>query len=288
MRLPLGTSDVSGSGGTVTLIGRRGHGDVAPAMIPLSVRDAVAALAELEVCDDAALASADRAAPRFAEGEQILWCYRRVVETARVVRDDEQGLVVWIPAGSARLEPVPTEGRHIRDVPLEQRFSSPWTMSEAQWTGAGVLRVAPRGAAWSLWFFRDADGAFAGLYVNIELPHRRIAAGDGEVGRVMTADLVLDVWMSPEHEGSEDVWLKDADELAAAVDQGRFTPAQAEAIRTLADLAMREVIEPAAWPLGVGWESWVPSAAMDEALALPDTPWVAHARTRSGQSTMIG
>ncbi len=278
MRLPLGSLDVSESGGTVRLIGRRGAGWASVGDDSLSLHDALDLLDRREVDDPAGRDDA----VRFAPGETILWCYRRVVETARVIRDDDDALVVWIPSGAERLDAGPADGGHVRDVALAERFSVPWVMREGAWRGPGLVRVAPRAAAWSLWFFRDADGEPAGVYVNLELPHRRIPASDDGPGTVHTHDLVLDLWVGAEHPGSEDVWLKDADELDAAVEQGRFTAAQADAVRALADHVGRSVLEPWASPLGEGWEAWRPDAAMDAPLALPDCARVTRARARSG------
>ena len=291
MRLPIGSEDVSTSGGNATLIGRRGEGWLPVSTTPSTLDEAIALLSSdghdggpLESSVDDA-ASVGDARPFFAAGEVILWRYRRVIETARVIRDDERGLVVWIPSGSARLDSVPADGRSSRDVPLEERFTVPWVIRESTWRGEGIVRVAPTGMPWSIWFFRDADGTPSGAYVNLELPHRRAA---GEPPSIFTRDLVLDVWVDAGHPGSEDIWLKDADELDAAVVQGRFTAAQAEAIRALADNACRLFIADGSWPLDEGWESWIPDAAMDQPIELPDVPAIRDARQRTGRTSIHG
>jgi hypothetical protein len=286
MRTPVGTTGVSASGGTVELVGRR---DAGWTRIASEGRPLAEAIAELDTPDQAAahadpayersIASSSPSAPRLAIGQQILWRSGRVIETARVVRDDDRGLVAWTPSGSARLDAVPSDGRRPREVPLEERFLVPWQAVESSWTGPGILRVAPTGKPWSVWFFRREDGTADGVYVNIELPHRRIA---GEEAAVFTRDLVLDLWIDAEHRGEEDVWLKDADELDAAVDQGRFSPEQAEAVRVLADHAGADFIIDAAWPLDEGWDEWTPDGEADVPLALPGTPAMAAARARFG------
>lgn len=291
MRLPIGTTGVSASGGTVTLIGRRGDGWDRISGSDLSVQDAVALLdergtesREAPVPHDAVRSDcAD--APRFSLGEAILWHYARNVETARVIRDDARGLVVWIPSGSERLESAPADGRSTREVPLEERFTVPWVIREALWTGPGLVRVAPAGKPWSVWFFRRADGSPDGAYVNLELPHRRVR---GDLPGVFSRDLVLDLWIDAEHVNSEDVWLKDADELDAAVEQGRFSSAQAEAVRSLADHAAQDFIVSGDWPLGEGWDRWAPDAAMDQPVALPVGVAVDAARRRSGRTSLDG
>lgn len=111
--------------------------------------------------------------------------------------------------------------------------------------------------------------AAEGTYVNLELPHVRVA---GEQAGVFSRDLVLDIWVDAEHVGTEDIWLKDEDELAASVEQGHFTPAQAAAVRSLADHAAEGFIRDGAWPLDDDWANWTPSASMDAPVRLPADP----------------
>lgn len=291
MRLPLGSTDVSASGGTVTLVGRRGEAWEALCARRIPLDEAVGLLVDQhegahagdEFADAVPADSAD--APRFTAGEPILWRYGRYIETARVIRDDARGLVVWIPSGSARLESVPADGRATREVPLEERFSVPWEIRESTWRGPGVVRVAPSGRPWSVWFFRAADGTPEGAYVNLELPHLRPTSG---APGIFSRDLILDLWVEAEHPGEEEVWLKDADELAAAVAQGRFTAAQADAVRAIADHAAAEFLMPGRWPLDEGWAHWTPDAAMDEPIALPESAAVAEARGRTGGTRLNG
>ncbi|MGP6176924.1 DUF402 domain-containing protein [Microbacterium sp. A196] len=290
MRLPIGSTDVSESGGTVTLIGRRANGWRSIASTEKPLDEAVALLekqahAHEDPAFEEAVLSSDADAPRYVPGQSILWRYGRHIEAVRVIRDDERGLVIWIPPGSSRLEPGPADGRRHRDVPLDERFLEPWVMREKTWTGQGVVRVAPTGKPWSVWFFRRADGSPAGVYVNLELPHRR---GTGETSSVFSNDLVLDIWIDAEHVGSEDVWLKDADELEAVVRQGRFTAEQAEAVRVLADHAGHDFIVDGAWPLDEDWAHWTPDAEMDVPVALPPTPLIESARRRSGPNSLGG
>ena len=164
----------------------------------------------------------------------------------RVVRDDERGLVAWLPAGSERLAAVPRDGKGLRERSLEragrpQRRAATTTTSGRTWDGPGILRIAPTGVPWSLWYFWEDDGSFAGHYVNLELVHERPASGDA---RVLTRDLTLDLWL----EADGQLWLKDEDELAAFTAAGRFAPAQVDAIRALADRVRTEPSSPALAP----------------------------------------
>lgn len=288
MRLSLGSTDVTPSGGTVTLIGRRSQGwqQVGPG---IGLDEALDLLGQDVPVDlpSGPLRPAG-SAPFLPVGTEITWHYRRSIDTARVVRDDSRGLVAWIPSGTAHLGAVPPSGGSTRDVALEERFSTAWSMRESTWRGPGVLRVAPTGRPWSLWFFHEEDGSYAGAYVNLELPHLRPSAADPIAGRTHTADLVLDVWVDAAPEGDEDIWLKDEDELAAAVAQGRFTARQGDAIRSLADHACVELLGEGSWPVEEGWQQWQPTADLDLPIPLPRNEITQWARGRSGRSALEG
>ncbi len=122
--------------------------------------------------------------PYWEAGQVITWHYALGIDPLRVVRDDERGLVAWLPSGSQRVAAVPRDGLGLRDRSLEERaamaVSGGYDHRLATWRGDGILRIAPTGVPWSLWYFWDGD-VFAGHYVNLELVHRR----DGD--RVLTA-----------------------------------------------------------------------------------------------------
>ena len=120
-----------------------------------------------------------------------------------------------------------------------QRQRATTTAYRRTWDGSGILRIAPTGVPWSLWYFWEDDGSFAGHYVNLELVHDRPVSGEP---RVHTRDLTLDLWLDADGQ----LWLKDEDELAAFTAAGRFAPAQADVIRALADRVRAELVEPRA------------------------------------------
>jgi hypothetical protein len=211
--------------------------------------------------------------PYLRPGAVVTWHYGLSVDVMRVVQDDERGLVAWLPSDSEQLASQPVDGRHIRDRPLLERFTAPREFRVRRWQGPGILRIAPSGRPWSIWYFRADDGTFEGHYLNLELVHERPVDGSP---RVHTRDLVLDLWV----EGGE-TWLKDANELEAVVATGRYSPEQGEAVRDIADLARRDQIDPRAWPLDEGWEFWKPSPEWDEPLSLPKA--VLEALSKSGQ-----
>jgi hypothetical protein len=203
--------------------------------------------------------------PFLEPGAMLTWHYGLGVDVLRVVRDDERGLVAWLPRGSERLVATPRDGRGVRDRSLEERYAlalaGGYDFTVTPWRGPSVLRIAPTGVPWSVWYFTDEDGTFEGHYVNLELVHQRPVDGSP---RVHTRDLTLDLWLE-----AGETWLKDADEVAAAASAGWYTAEQAAVIHEAAELARRELVDPVAWPLDEGWETWRPSEAWDEPLSLP-------------------
>lgn len=227
-------------------------------------RDAVPDLALLEplrrTAHDGPTRSAG-SAPFFEPGDVITWHYGEWADVLRVVRDDARGLVAWLPSGSERLVAVAADGSGLGDRPVQERPHVERVLRVATWRGPGIVKIAPTGSPWSVWYFTDGAGTFEGHYVNLELTHQRPADGSS---RVLSRDLVLDLWLE-----KGETWLKDIDELEAAVAAGRLTPEQGEVVRAIAEQARAELIDPRAWPLDEGWEDWRPPHDWDAPLHLP-------------------
>lgn len=205
--------------------------------------------------------------PFLAPGEVVLWRYGHGTDPMRVVRDDERGLVAWLAEGTEQVGMAPVDGRAMRDVPLAERFGVERGPVLRRWSGDGVLRIAPTDRPWSVWVFREDDGALAGHYVNLELPHRR-------QGRVSaTRDLVLDLWL----DAADGLWLKDADELEAAVGSGHLSADVAAEVLAVAEWARDELVAGDDWPLDEEWATWRPPADWSVP-TLPDTDEVRRAR----------
>jgi predicted RNA-binding protein associated with RNAse of E/G family len=121
-----------------------------------------------------------------------------------------------------------------------------------------VLRVYQPGRSWSVWhFFHGRTGDFEGWYVNIEDPHVRTDR------TTRSRDHVLDVWVEPDRAFERKV----EDELALAVEQGRYSQREADAISATAD-EVEAVIKSWGRPFRDGWESFRP----DPAWPIPSLP----------------
>lgn len=204
--------------------------------------------------------------PYWAPGTPIQWRYRRIVpgyvgpETLRpmrVVQDDEATLVAWLAPGTPLLRPVLPDGRELRSVPAVEMFRAERAMRRDRWQGPGILKVAPTGAPWSVWYFWDASWAFSGWYVNLEDPHQRDALS------VATQDHVLDLQVAPDRS----IRWKDEDELVAAVVAARYSGEDANRLRADAR-AVEKIVRGWGPPLCDGWEDWRP----DPGWSVPELP----------------
>jgi len=198
--------------------------------------------------------------PFLTPGAQIDWHYRApgwqpgdpsTISPMRVVRDDERGLVAWLAPGTLQEAPGTITGERVRSIPLERRWLDSRTRIVEEWWGGGSLRIAPVGAAWSVCLFwkhaDDGDWRFDGWYVNLENAHLRT---DHDT---YSSDHILDVWIAADRS----IHLKDEDEVAAAISQGRLTREQAAQIERHADAAIESFHE-GEWPFDAEWVAWRP------------------------------
>ena len=254
---PSADVQVSDSGGTM----QRLSGVASPTPVDLTL------LASLRLAEGDGPWTDAGHEPFLAPADVVQWRYGRSCDPMRVVRDDERGLVAWLAADTPTVGMAPADGVPLRDRPPLDRFLTDRVPAVQRWRGGGVLRIAPTDRPWSVWVFTDDDGSFAGHYVNLELTHRR--CGD----ETNTRDLILDLWREP----SGELWLKDADELEAAVGSGHYSASMADEVRAIAEWARADLVQAEAWPLDEEWTRWRPPT--DWATPpLPDTPLVAEAR----------
>lgn len=133
---------------------------------------------------------------RFETGQLIV--HRNVrrgrigwARLARVVSDDERGLLVWIARDSPVAHEVADDGRGMRAMPFREWINHSYRLWEHTWNGPPVLKFLPTGAAHSVWWFRDAADRFTNWYVNLEEPGVRWA--DATLAGVDIVDQDLDV-----------------------------------------------------------------------------------------------
>lgn len=147
---------------------------------------------------------------RFTPGQSIVrrnvWDNGRIsaVESARVVSDDERGLLTWTASGSDAAFRTTLTGESVRKMPLKQRLSLPTMLTPSQWGETSILALTQAGEAHSVWWFFAVDLAFTGWYVNLEAPAKRWYGG------IDIRDHALDIWVNPDR-----TWRwKDEDEFA--------------------------------------------------------------------------
>jgi hypothetical protein len=169
-----------------------------------------------------------------------------------VVADEPETTQLFIASGTPIRARAGLDGAPIaRSTPYRERFAQPWRLGDNVWSGHNVLMLTPARAAHSFWAHWDEEWRFGGWYVNLQEPLRRSRFGFD------TADNVLDVVVEPDLSGWR--W-KDEDELADAVEIGRFTPEEAEELRREGERAIA-TLEARSWPFDRDWTEWRPDPA---------------------------
>ena len=161
-----------------------------------------------------------------------------------VLDDSDERLVAYLAEGTETAAPSLADGRELRDVPLQERWAHPRVSVPRPWRRSDLVMIFPKGRRHSLWVFHER-GMHVGWYVNLEAPH---VFGETTIS---TSDGILDIWVPAN--SHEPVW-KDEDEFAMAVEVGRLSVAEAEALRAEGE----RVIAERPWP--TGWENWEPPA----------------------------
>lgn len=134
------------------------------------------------------------------------------VRPARVVSDDDRGLLLWVPRGSEVASETTDAGVGMRAIPFAEWIVSGYRLTPARWQGPPLLKFLPVGAAHSVWLFQDEQGHFAHWYVNLE--EHGVRWDDGGLAGVDVVDQDLDVLI---HADRRWAW-KDEDEFAERLD----------------------------------------------------------------------
>ena len=80
------------------------------------------------------------------------------VRPARVVADDDRGLLLWVARDTPVAHEVTEAGLGMRAMPFAEWITSSYRLARGRWNGPPLLKFLPTGAAHSVWWFRDADG----------------------------------------------------------------------------------------------------------------------------------
>lgn len=116
-----------------------------------------------------------------------------LLKTARVLADDERGLLLWVALGAPMLDRRAVDGRGLRAMPFSEWLVTETKLWEVVWRGPGILKFLPPGEDYSVWVFRDGDGRFRGYYVNLE--EAAVRWDDGDAAGVDIVDQDLDIWV---------------------------------------------------------------------------------------------
>jgi protein associated with RNAse G/E len=168
---------------------------------------------------------------RFERGRVVLHRHFHgdrlgLLKTARVLADDERGLLLWVAQGSPMLDRKAVDGRGLRAMPFSEWITTDTKLWEVTWRGPGILKFLPTGENYSVWVFRDADGRFTGYYVNLE--ETGVRWDEGGVAGVDIVDQDLDILVAP-----DGTWRwKDEEEFAERLAYpGHYWVADGEAVR---------------------------------------------------------
>jgi Protein of unknown function (DUF402) len=180
----------------------------------------------------------------------------------RVIEDDGERLLGWLPAGTDIVNSRLADGRDPRDVPLDEMFVLPRIRVPGQWRDTSNLRLITESEWSSLWWFFEPDGTFMCWYVNLEIPRGRTEHTTDR------SDGALDVVVAPDRSWR---W-KDEDEADAAVTAGRITAADLTRLRAEGERVIA-LVEAGVFPFDGTWTDFRPdpdwpAPAMPAGLAL--------------------
>ena len=182
---------------------------------------------------------------------EINWQRPSLAMPVIVVDDTAMLLATYVPGGSPFAfgdETWPSEtGRH------------PWWPNNG-WRGSGTLMLQRPGEAYSVWLSWNVGNPQPGCHINLQEPFRRTAIGFD------TQDHELDVVVLPDGQW----FLKDADQVAVRVRQGRYSEQTATAIHGLGNQIGTMLDEGTQW-WRHDWERWTPDPGWARlSLAVPD------------------
>lgn len=194
---------------------------------------------------------------RFESGRVILHRHFQgdrlgLLKTATVVRDDDQGLLLWVPRGTPMLDRRAVDGRGLRAMPFAEWIDTDTRLWEVAWNGRSVLKWLPRDADHSVWFFWNDDDRFRSWYVNLE--EGGVRWDDGEIGGVDIVDQDLDIVAQPDRSWR---W-KDEEEFVERLAYPEHYWVHDEASVRAEGERVAKLIEAGAFPFDGTWLGFTP------------------------------
>jgi len=196
------------------------------------------------------------------------------VHVARVVSDDDRGLLLWVARGAAAAIETTTDAHGPRDMPSFVAWeAAPKKMTLTTWRGPGVLRFFPAGADHSVWLFRTGTDEFKNYYVNLE--EAAVRWDDGATAGIDVVDQDLDIVAHPDL-----TWeWKDEDEFAERLARPDLYWVPDEAAVWAEGRRVIKLIEAGEFPFDGTWLDFRPDPSWPVPTELPpgwDRPVVAR------------
>ncbi|GAB3158029.1 DUF402 domain-containing protein [Micromonospora sonneratiae] len=207
----------------------------------------------------------------FQPGELVL--HRNVrrgrigwVRPARVVSDDERGLLLWIGRGTPVANEVADDGRGMRMMPFAEWITRSYRLRVGVWNGPPLLKFLPAEGAHSVWWFRHENGQFARWYVNLEEPGVRW--DDGDVAGIDVVDQDLDVVVEADRTWC---WKDEGEFVERLAFPEHYWVADEAAVRAEGERVIK-VAEAGQFPFDGTWCDFSPDPRWKVPTALP-TGW---------------
>jgi Protein of unknown function (DUF402) len=171
------------------------------------------------------------------------------LQAARVVSDDERGLLLWVGPGSMTVRRTTADGEPTRQLPYLVELRMPTVLQPVR-ARLGVLILTPPDAAHSVSWWFDRAGRHTAWYVNLERPAVRWPGG------IDVGDHALDLLIAADRSWE---W-KDEDEFESRTGQLPFWGSdQASAIRA-EGLRVLEALDGKEFPFDGTWCDFAPPA----------------------------
>jgi predicted RNA-binding protein associated with RNAse of E/G family len=205
---------------------------------------------------------------RFEPGRVILHRHFHgdrigLLKTSIVVRDDDQGLLLWVPRGAPMLDRKAVDGRGLRAMPFDEWTVTDTKLWEVNWGGPAILKLLPPGADHSVWWFWDERGAFKVWYVNLE--EAGVRWDDGVVAGVDIVDQDLDIVVAPDRSWR---WKDEEEFVERLAYPAHYWVRDEAAVREEGERVVK-LIEAGVFPFDGSWCDFRPDPAWSTPAVVP-------------------